>query len=183
MTEEDILRIIRNDPWMMGVLRAARALVLPDWMIGAGFVRNKIWDHLHGFAHDGTTTADVDLIYFDPTDLSKETERRYDARLRGLFSANWQTKNQARMHEKHRKAQPYKNTEEALADWVETATCIAVRLENNDALALCAPHGIEDLVRLIVRPSPAYKNNTTVFQKRLREKAWREKWPKLTVLR
>lgn len=183
MDKHAILNLVAEDPWMMNVLSAARTLALPDWMIGAGFVRNKIWDYLHGFKNKTTQIPDIDLIYFDPRNLSKETEQQYDARLRGLFSANWQTKNQARMHEKHRKAQPYKNTEEALADWVETATCIAVRLENNDALALCAPHGIEDLVRLIVRPSPAYKNNTTVFQKRLREKAWREKWPKLTVLR
>lgn len=102
----------------MDALAAARRLALPDWMIGAGFVRNKVWGHLHGFTRDTVPAADIDFIYFDPTDLSKETEQQYDARLRRLFPADWQTKNQARMHKKHWRSSPYKNLEDALADWI-----------------------------------------------------------------
>ena len=66
MNDGEILDLIRADPWMIRVLGAAAALGLPDWMIGAGFVRNKVWDHLHGFANAEVRTADIDLIYFDP---------------------------------------------------------------------------------------------------------------------
>ena len=32
---------------MMNVLNEANKLNLPDWVIGAGFLRNKVWDYLH----------------------------------------------------------------------------------------------------------------------------------------
>ena len=42
MTEKDILDLIKRDKWMMDVLRVAEKLNLPDWIIGAGFIRNKV---------------------------------------------------------------------------------------------------------------------------------------------
>ena len=182
MTEQDILDLIAEDEWMMGVLRTARSLHLPDWMIGAGFVRNKVWDHLHGYENVEVPTADIDLIYFDAEDVSEEREKGYDALLRQKLGVNWSTKNQARMHEKHVRADAYMNTEEALSEWVETPTCVAVRLEDNDALTLFAPHGITDLVNLTVRPSPAFLNNPDPFWERIKTKGWEQKWPKLKIV-
>ena len=46
MNEQDIINLIKNDEWMMSVLGEAEKLCLPDWMIGAGFLRNKVWDFL-----------------------------------------------------------------------------------------------------------------------------------------
>ena len=43
-----IVEIIARDPVGMEQLRAARTLALPDWCIAAGFVRNRVWDALHG---------------------------------------------------------------------------------------------------------------------------------------
>src|SRR3989344_341827 len=42
MTEKDILDLIKIDKWMMDILRVAEKLNLPDWIIGAGFIRNKV---------------------------------------------------------------------------------------------------------------------------------------------
>ncbi len=181
MTEPDIVELIKKDEWMMSVLRTARSLELPDWMIGAGFVRNKVWDHLHGYVNAEVPTADIDLIYFDPADISEEREKEYDVLLRKKVDVNWSTKNQARMHEKHGKRDSYKNAEEALSEWVETPTCVAVRLEDNDVLTLFAPHGITDLVNLVVKPSPAFSNNQDVFWKRVKDKEWERKWPRLKI--
>ena len=49
MMEKEILELIRQDKWMMRVLRVAKSLHLPDWMIEAGFVRNKVWNYLYGY--------------------------------------------------------------------------------------------------------------------------------------
>ena len=144
MNDGEILDLIRADPWMMRVLGAAAALGLPDWMIGAGFVRNKVWDHLHGFANAEVQTADIDLIYFDPTDLRESTEKAYDRQLRAACDVNWSAKNQARMHEVTGDA-PYTSAADGLAHWVELATCVAVTLQDG-ALRLIAPHGIGDLI-------------------------------------
>ena len=62
MTEQDILKIIENDKWMMDILHVAQKLNLPDWMIGAGFVRNKVWDYLHGYKNEKVLTRDIDFI-------------------------------------------------------------------------------------------------------------------------
>ena len=47
--EHQILTLIGSDAWAMEMLRLARRLGLPDWAIGAGFVRSLVWDHLCGF--------------------------------------------------------------------------------------------------------------------------------------
>jgi uncharacterized protein len=45
----DICRFIERQPEMMQVLGVTEALGLPDCWVGAGFVRNPVWDALHGF--------------------------------------------------------------------------------------------------------------------------------------
>lgn len=164
----------------MQVLQAAESLDLPDWMIGAGFLRNKVWDHLHGFIRPQVDTADIDLIYFNPSDTREETDRIYDSELHFKVDVNWSTKNQARMHLKHGDA-PYTSSTDALAHWVETATCVAVTLDHG-TLKLIAPHGIADLVDLVLRPSPAFKNNVRIFDDRVRQHDWLTTWPKLSVV-
>ena len=42
--------IARASPPLMQALAAARDLGLASWCIGAGAVRNRVWDHLHGHA-------------------------------------------------------------------------------------------------------------------------------------
>ncbi|HEY8108564.1 MAG TPA: nucleotidyltransferase family protein, partial [Patescibacteria group bacterium] len=150
---------------------------LPDWVIGAGFVRNPVWDHLHG--REPVLDTDVDLVYFDRGAADKEAEKRHEAKLKGDFQADWSVKNQARMHLKHGD-DPYENTEDALAHWVETATCIGVRLDRSGDLILVAPHGIDDLVNLVVRPGPLHSKPEQVVE-RIREKHWLERWPKLRL--
>ena len=41
-TENDICQLIMRDAWRMDMLRYARRLDLPDWSIGAGFVRAAV---------------------------------------------------------------------------------------------------------------------------------------------
>jgi hypothetical protein len=179
MREDDILALIASDPWMMGVIDAAARLDLPQWMIGAGFVRNKVWDHLHGISRAAVDTADIDLIYFDPADTREETEKGYDAWLRAALDVEWSAKNQARMHTVDRRP-PYLSAEDALSQWVETATCVAATRREGQ-LRLIAPHGVGDLVNLIVRPSPAHADRPEVMLARAGKKRWLAKWPRLRI--
>lgn len=73
-TNDDIVRIIQEDEWMMDILRSAQSLNLPDWWVCAGFVRSKIWDVLHEF-DERTPLSDIDVIYFDPSNIDEETEK------------------------------------------------------------------------------------------------------------
>ena len=75
----------------------------------------------------------------------------------------------------------YKNTDEALSEWVETPTCVAVTLKDS-VLRIIAPHGTDDLFNLIVRPSPAYVDKLAIFYERVHGKKWLKKWDKLRVI-
>ena len=185
MTEQDIIDLIKKDKWMMDILWAAESLNLPDWWIGAGFVRSKVWDYLHGYKKR-TPLPDIDLIYFDKSDFSEKeagnfstkAEDKYQERLNALdLGIKWSVTNQARMHLFHNRA-VYKNSEEGLSEWAETATCIGIRLINGK-LKLTAPHGTEDLTSGILRPTFKTKKGLQTFKKRVRDKKWVEKWPRL----
>ena len=177
MTEKDILILIEKDEWMMNILRIAEKLNLPDWVIGAGFVRNKVWDYLHGYIKKEVETNDIDLVYYDPNGNEQKADEKLSKKLRKETGIKWEIVNEAYAH-KWNNLPPYKSTEDALSQWPETATGIGVKLEC-DKLKLIAPHGINDLKNLIIRPSPKFPDGLERVKKRAKEKRWLEKWPKL----
>lgn len=180
MTEKDILRIISEDQWMMDILKTVRDLKLPDAMIGAGFVRNKVWDHLHGYK-DRTPLDDIDVIYFDRTDVSEDTETKLQEKLsEEMPGPRWSLNNQVRLHVDNGD-DPYTSSEDALSRWPETVTCLAVLLDENDKLVLVQPHGISDLINLEVRPSPTFRRKMDIYRDRIIKKNWQKKWPKLVI--
>ncbi len=178
----DVLAAIAARPDKMAALGAVAALGLSDCWIGAGFIRGLVWDILHGFSRP-TPIADVDVIYFDPVDRSRAAEAEIEAALAArLAGAPWSVRNQARMHQGKPGEAPYGSTWEAVAKWVETPTAVAARLDPDGGLELLAPHGVADLVGLIVRPTPHYHHRQDRYLQRLAAKRWPETWPRLCVL-
>jgi uncharacterized protein len=45
---------------------------------------------------------------------------------------------------------------------------------------ILAPLGIDDLVSLTVRPTPAFATRRDAYHERVRQKDWRSRWPELT---
>ncbi len=162
----------------MKQLRAVRTLGLPDWCIAAGFVRNRVWDHLHGIAPP-RSPADIDVLYFDASDISKAPEERHEAQLAKLMPGlPWQVRNQARMHI-WKGLPPHKSTSDSMRHWLETVTAVGVRLEPDDMLTVIAPLGIDDLVNLICRPTAFGQTRRDEYETRIASKRWRELWPKV----
>jgi hypothetical protein len=210
MSESDILSLISADPWMMHIIDLAAKTAaehnLPDWMIGAGFVRNKVWDHIHGYdsaagddfssipVHlrpsrrcydsDHVPTSDIDLIYFDPARADASAEAADEALSREMTEKTgipWEIVNQSYTHAWHNRG-PYASATDALADWVETATCIAVSRDACGALRLHAPHGVSDLVHGRIRKNERCSDAAS-FALRVSRKRWLEIWPRLEVVR
>lgn len=175
-----IARIIAEDPVGMEQLRAARALALPDWCIAAGFVRNRVWNHLHGISPP-RPPADIDVLYYDASDLSKETEQAFEARLAGLLPAPWQVRNQARMHVWKGLPQ-HASTSDSMIYWLETVTAVGVRLEADGSLTVIAPLGTDDLLGLRCRPTAYGRERRSEYDERISTKRWRELWPKVVFL-
>ncbi len=180
-TELDIVRLIESDAWMMEKLRHVATLHLPDWWIGAGFVRSKVWDTLHYFT-ERTPLTDVDVIYFDPSDIHEQTEKEIYAKLLALdCSVKWSTKNQARMHLK-KGEEPYTSSTDALSQWTETPTCIGASLDTEGQVHLTIPHGVEDLLSCIVRPTPYVLAKPEIYRERMRTKNWPARWPQVRII-
>lgn len=181
--EEDIILLIEKDRWMMEILTCVKSLNLPDWWICAGFVRSIIWDYMHGF-NKRTPLPDVDVIYFDPLNVSDETDRKLEKRLFSLApSIPWSVKNQARMHIVNG-IPPYTSSVDAISKFPETATALGVKLDEIDRLILTAPHGIQDAVNLTIKPTPYFmetKERMDMYEKRVRNKNWNAIWSMVRV--
>ena len=172
--------VLENSPFHMAALRAIREINLPDCWVGAGFVRNYIWDHLHG-KPDITPLNDIDVIYFDPGDISKEIEKKHDAHLAQLMpNQPWSVKNQSRMWQTYGDT-AYANTEDGLRHWTEKATAVAVRLNHDDAIEILAPFGLQENFDLVITPTPHAETRPDMYNKRIQGKNWLNTWPKVQI--
>jgi hypothetical protein len=183
-SEADILRQVMEDDWMMDILKAAGTLQLPDWWVCAGFVRSKIWDVQHGFT-ERTPLADIDVIYYDPGDLREEVEKSWEAQLKRRYPGiPWSVKNQARMHTVNN-LPPYYSSTDGMSKFPETATALGLSLDGNGEVILAAPHGISDVIQLVLRPSPyfaAHPHLLPIYEKRIAGKNWQSIWSGLRSL-
>ncbi len=148
--------------------------------IGAGFVRNAVWDALSGRQPDIRDLADLDVVHFTPG-ASAESDAGMEAALRAARPAlPWSVTNQVRMATRNGHA-PYAGLAEALAHWPETATAIAARLSGG-RIEVLAPLGVADLLALVVRPGPAFTSAPEVPRARMATKGWRARWPALRAI-
>ena len=180
-TISDIERLLEAHANLHTLLLHLEILGLPDAWIGAGFIRNSVWDVLHGRRILVSRLADVDVLFFDPDDPGRDKESVVEQRLRTLApNVPWSVKNQARMHLRNGDA-PYRDTQDAVAHWAETATAVAAR-SIEGKVEVMAPCGIADLLNLIVRPTPVFRHKMDIYRERVTGKNWPSLWPKLTLL-
>lgn len=183
INEEKIIELITEDIWMMDILKSAKSLYLPDWWICAGFVRSKIWDTLHNFS-ERTQIPDIDVIYFDPTNIDKLEEKKLEEMLKTLLpNTPWSVKNEARMHIKSNMP-PYSSSVDAISKFPETATSIGVKLDEKDNVILTSPCGISDVINLEVKPTPFFtqtKERIEIYEARITNKNWKSIWNDLKV--
>jgi uncharacterized protein len=184
LNEEEIISLIKEDRWMMKVLETVKLLELPDWWVCAGFVRSKIWDTLHHF-RERTPLPDIDVIYFEPTNLDESKEKNLEECLQSLMpNTPWSVKNEARMHLKS-KMPPYTSSVDAISKFPETATALGVKLDKRGHVLLTAPCGISDVVNLQVKPTPYFTMNNEridIYEDRLLKKKWKSTWSNLQLL-
>ncbi len=98
---ERLEEILRASSELMDVLRGARDLALPDWMVFSGAVYQPVLNHLTG-RPSGHGLKDFDLAYFHSSDISYEAEDAVIHRAAAAFSpsmrARVEIRNQARVH-------------------------------------------------------------------------------------
>ena len=183
MSHADALRtLLLHDPERLRLLDLVRSLALPDCWIAAGFVRNAVWDHLHGRAAC-PPAGDVDVIWFDRARASAEEDMQLERRLQALAPGiDWSVKNQARMHTRNGDP-PYCSASDAMRHWPETATASAARLAADGTVDVAAPCGLEDLFGLVLRPGVNFHGHKRqIFLRRIEQKQWLARWPLLQIV-
>jgi hypothetical protein len=183
---QELTQLIRSTPWFMDILETVRTCDPPDWLVGAGVIRNVVWDYLHHY-QTPTPIADIDVIFFDPQDLRPERDHVLQEQLaRQLPHAAWEVTNQAAVHLWYEDVFGFsvpalQSSEEAVGTWPETATSVAVRLLATDAIHIVAPCGLSDLFNMILRRNPR-RVTQELFYKRLHAKQILHKWPRVQVI-
>src|SRR5215469_3293682 len=138
-------RLIRLNPTLHPLLNGWHAVALPDCWLVAGAIAQTVWNDAFGLSpHHGL--SDIDLVYFDPTDLSEEAEAQHAKRVRTLFReipVRIDVKNEARVHVWYaakfgHPIAPYVSTAQAIGTFPTTATAIGVH-PTVSALKVAAP--------------------------------------------
>src|SRR5262245_48306103 len=156
MSEQQLRKIVQDTVWLWRALNAVRNVDPPCWCIGAGAVRNAVWDALHDRSVP-SFLADIDVAYFDRMELSPVRDEQYRlALLKQEPNFTWEVTNQAGVHRWFetvfgQAVEPLQSIEDAVASWPETATSVGIRLDCDDELQITAPLGLDDLFGMVVR--------------------------------
>jgi hypothetical protein len=173
-----IATLLKSDPDRMAALKAVANLGLPDCWLAAGFVRNMVWDALHGYAP--TPLSDVDVIFYDSGDQAGARAQSAQEALHAHHPhQHWEVRNQARMHASNGDP-PYKDSADAMSFWPEIETAIGACLDSHGELQLLAPFGTESLTAGFITPNP--RRSYELFLSRVQSKKWLQKWPSLRIV-
>lgn len=180
-----IRAFVAATPGLRAPLAAVATLGLPDGWIGAGFLRNAVWDALHGMAFGENPPGDVDVVWFDPARASAAEDAAIETRLRAVHPGpEWSVRNQSRMAARNGDP-PHAGTLDAVAGWPDTATALVARLDVGGAVEVAAPWGVDDLLACVVRPTPRFAADPAkraILARRVEEKGWLRRWPRLRLL-
>ena len=178
-----LVAMISDEPVLMEVL--AGIAELPEGLVVAGALYNLAWNRLSGRA-PLSGVADIDVFYFDPSDLSYEAEDVVIRRLAARFAhlpLPVQVRNQARVHlwfegKFGAPFTPLRSAAEMLGRYSSKTHSVRARLERGE-IELVTPFGLDEHFSFRVVPNHALANQPAYEAKAARVKAT---WPEVTVL-
>jgi hypothetical protein len=183
---DELTTLLIECRWFGDVLDVVAEVDPPDWWIGAGAVRDVVWDTRFGDGFDPGAVHDVDVAFFDPSDLRPERDAEVEECLCEVRDdVPWDAKNQAAVHLWYPRrfgidVEPFDSIRQAVASWPETAAAVAVRLARDGSIDVCAPVGLDDLLDGVWRRNPT-RVTEHEYQRRLTAKRPRDRWPGVLV--
>lgn len=169
--ENTLIAWVQASDWLMPALADVRSLSLRSWAIGAGAVRDLVWNRLCGLP-DVPPAGDVDVVHFDP---DRDDDAALQAQLVARSPLRWEVVNQAGVHRWRPGRAPYTSLADGIASWPEVVTCVAVTLHDDGRVGVIAPYGFDDLFARVVRPNPRCPS-PVAFAERRAKKRWGERW-------
>jgi uncharacterized protein len=185
MHQHGFLTATLRNPVHEAIARALDELALPDAWIVSGCLVQTVWNVNTGRAVD-YGISDYDIFYFDG-DTSWAAEdaviRKTQERL-GDVGAPVEVRNQARVHlwypEKHGVPYPsLQRSTDGIDRFLTRNTQVGLR-RAGERYEVYAPHGFDDIARLIVRPNPGLHFSAANYAAKAAR--WKGLWPELTVI-
>ena len=183
--EQKIKKFIIQNAFLNPLLHDLKGFQ-PLAYLSAGVIRNWIWSHLHGQKYDFHQT-EVDVVFYDAEEINQQRTLKLKSLLEAKYPDQiWDITNQAHVHhwyktESGHTIQPLKSMSEALSYWPETATAIAVRMDEQHQIEVIAPLGLSDLFELKLRWNDRFVSRG-VFEQRVKTKRFLERWPQLEIV-
>ena len=170
----------------MSILDYIYELKLPNFYIAAGSVFQTIWNYYDNKPLN-FGIKDIDIIYYDDNDLSKENVKKLEDKITEHFKElnyKFDVKNEARMHlwykEKlNKNINQYINSEDAIDHWIATVHSIGITKEN-DNIKVYAPYGLSDIFSRTIRPIKHKDNSKEIYDKKVA--SWKERFENLNII-
>ena len=183
MTKAEFVATVLKNPINAAILARLPDLKVQDAWLVSGALFQTVWNVITGRAPD-YGIKDYDLFYFD-SDASWAAEDVVIAKTKALLAdlnAPVEIRNQARVHLWYEAKfgapyPPLARATDGIDRFLTQTAQVGVR---GLGLDVYAPHGFDDVARMIVRP-----NRTPNFQATLYlEKAerWKSQWPEITII-
>lgn len=167
-----------TESYRLEILRAVREELGESFWVVGGFVRDPVWDEVQGHRIP-TPIEDIDVVHFDreqpPSDDAVYRERL----VKSYPNQVWSVTNEAHAHSRA-KDKPYESLLDAIARFPESASAVAIRLDERSTVRVIAPYGLRDLFDGVVRV--AERASPDQFELRLQRKQWSKKWTKLLIV-
>ncbi|MFD1826831.1 MULTISPECIES: nucleotidyltransferase family protein [Mumia] len=181
---ERLRRTLSCNPSLVTVVERAAALGLPDCYVTGGAVFQTVWNVVCGRPPEAGI-RDYDVFFFDP-DRSWEAEDVVIGRASEAFvdlAASVEVRNEARVHLWYEKkfgvaCEPFTATEDAIDHFAATTCCVGVRANDEGDWDVYAPHGLDDVFDMVLRPNPVLAPRDVYEAKAAR---WQREWPRLRV--
>ena len=180
--------IIEQNQDLMAILDYVESLNLPNFYIAAGSVFQTIWNYYDKKAHT-YAIKDVDIIYYDEKNLSKEDEKKLEDKIREHFKKlnlnyDFDVHNEARMHlwkkeNENKNINQYKNSEDAIDQWIATVQSVGITKENNH-LKVYAPYGLSDIFTRTIRPIKHKNSSRELYDKKVA--SWKKRFDNLNII-
>lgn len=170
---ETFIKIIKQNSDLVTILDYIYELKLPNFYIAAGSVFQTIWNYYDNKPLN-FGIKDIDIIYYDPINLSKESEQKLEKTIEDYLKKaglNYELDihNEARMHlwkkdNENKNIDQYKNSEDAINQWIATVHAIGITKENNE-IKVYAPYGLSDIFSKTIRPIKHKNNSKELYNK------------------
>ena len=186
---DTIISILKENKELMLILDYVDKLDLPNYYIAAGSIFQTVWNY-YDKKPLNYGIKDIDVIYFDKSDLSVEKDIEYYEKIKEYSDRigckyEIDVSNEARMHIwKNKKynidVKPYISSEDAIERWVATIHAIGITKENNE-IKIYAPYGLSDIFSRTIRPIKHDDNSKEMYEKKVN--SWKERFDNLNIIK